>query len=164
METTDDQPLLNAVTALLRNQRWATLATVSESMPFASQVAFVCEPGFDSCLLHLSRLAAHTRNLLTDGNASLSIGEPDDGREDPQTLARISLQCRAEPISRDDTAKWTAAQRLYLQRLPAARRTFGFADFVLFRLQVRSARYVGGFADAHTLTPQQLEHASRVKP
>lgn len=156
-----DEPLLRAIADLMRGRRWATLATVRDNMPFASQVAFVCEPDLRGCLLHLSRLAAHTANLLADGNASLSISEPDDGREDPQTLARISLQCRAEMIPRDDPEPWSLAQRRYLGKFPAASRTFGFADFVLFRLRIDSARYVGGFADAHTLTAEELALAGR---
>lgn len=157
-----DDPTVQAVTELLRGQRWAALATVGDGMPHVSQVAFVCKPTLDSCLFHLSKLALHTRNLLAHSQASLSIGVADDGRDDPQTLARISLQGSATPIGRGDR-DWLEAQRRYLTRFPASERTFGFADFTLFRMQVTSARYVGGFADAHTLSAHDLATASRIR-
>lgn len=163
MNTRTDDPLLTAVTSLLRKQRWAALATVRGGIPHASQVAFVCEPDLDSCLLHLSGLALHTRTLLANPQASLSITAVDDGRDDPQTLPRISLQGVVTPIEPGD-ADWSDAHLRYISRFPAATTTFGFADFTLFRMQISAARYVGGFADAHTFTAAALHAASKVRP
>lgn len=163
MMTSSDDPILNMVTGLLRKQRWAALASIRNGVPLASQVAFTCEPDLDTCLLHLSGLAMHTRNLIANPNVSLSISADDDGREDPQTLPRISLQGEVTPIARN-APDWFEAQQRYLARFPAAAITFGFADFTLFRMQISSARYVGGFADAHTFTAAALHAASKVRP
>jgi hypothetical protein len=44
--------------------------------------------------------------------------------------------------------------------LPAATQLFDFPDFTLFRFIPSEARYIGGFARAYTLTPEQLRAAS----
>lgn len=141
---------------LIRSQRWAALATLSEEGPLASMVAYVPEPGFGGFLLHLSRLAAHTRNLLHDARASLVITQPDSGEGDPQTLARASIQGRVTVLSRDSEA-FATARAAYVHRLPESEPLFGFGDFMLFRLQPTEVRYVGGFARAYTLSGGQLQ-------
>lgn len=158
-----DEQVLRAVGTLLREQRWAALATQRDGQPLAAQVAFVAEPGLGSCLLHLSRLSAHTRQLRAEPRAALAVGAPDDGREDPQTLARVTLEGRAEPLPRD-AADWPAARARYLARLPAAALWFDFGDFALFRFAVTRARFVGGFANAHTLRPDDLRAAAALVP
>jgi len=158
-----DEAVLHAVAGLLRGPRWATLATVRDGQPFATHVACAIEPGLTSGLLHLSRLSAHTRHLLAEPRAALAFGEPDDGRPDPQTLARITLEGSAEPLERDGD-DWQAARTLYLRRLPEARPRFDFTDFSLFRFTIRRARFVGGFANAHTLRPTDLAAAAALEP
>ena len=150
---------LPVVASLLRGQRQAALGTVDGGAPFVSMVAFVAEQDFGGVLLHLSRLSAHTRQLLADPRAALLVAEPDDGREDVQTLARITLTGRAAVVPRG-TAAYDAGRALYLDRLPAAAMLFDFADFDLFRLVPDSARYVGGFARAYTLTTEHLRAAA----
>ncbi|MEN9936634.1 MAG: hypothetical protein RLZZ387_3213 [Chloroflexota bacterium] len=150
---------LATVAALLRGQRQAALGTVSEGTPHVAMVAFAAEADFAGVLLHLSRLAAHTRHLLADPRASLLVAEQDDGREDVQTLARLTLTGRVERVARD-TPAFEAGRALYLARLPAAAMLFDFADFELLRLAPDGARYVGGFARAYTLTPEHLRQAA----
>lgn len=150
-------PILDEAGGLLRRQRWAALATLDEEhRPAASMVAYAVEPEHGALLLHLSRLAEHTRNLLERPRVSLTVTETDDGREDPQTLARLGIRCIAEAIPRESDA-YRSARRCYLGRLPASEPLFGFADFVLFRLHVEEVRYVGGFARAHTITGERLK-------
>src|SRR5689334_6958336 len=120
---------LAIVATLIRGQRQAALGTLHEQAPFVSMVAYAAEPGFGGMLLHLSRLAPHTNHLLAAPGASLLICEGDDGRDDVQTLARITLTGQAspvEPASRD----FAPARERYLARHPAAEMLFGFADFL----------------------------------
>lgn len=152
----DELPL---VAALLRGQRQGALGTLSGGAPFVSLVAFAAEPGFGGVLLHLSGLAPHTRHLQADQRASLLVAEPDDGRADVQTLARITLSGRVAPLPRG-TPEYDAGRALYLAKLPAAAMLFDLGDFGLFRLVPEGARYVGGFARAYTLTPEQLRQAA----
>ncbi|HKJ76630.1 MAG TPA: pyridoxamine 5'-phosphate oxidase family protein, partial [Gammaproteobacteria bacterium] len=67
-----------AAAALLRQQRWAALASLGrDGRPLASMVAYAAEPDLSAFYLHLSRLAAHTGNRLATPEASLAISEPD---------------------------------------------------------------------------------------
>ncbi len=145
---------------LISSQRWAALATLAEDGPLASMVAYVPEPDFGGFLLHLSRLSAHTRNLLHDARTSLVITQPDNGEGDPQTLARVSIQGKVIALSHDDE-EFSAARAIYIHRLPASELLFGFKDFTLFRLQPIEARYIGGFARAYTLDSAQLQKICR---
>lgn len=152
---------LAIVANLIRGQRQAALGTLRDGAPFVSMVAYAAEPDFGGLLLHLSQLAQHTRQLLAGPQAALLIAEQDDGREDVQTLARITLVGPATPIPAG-SAEHAAARERYLARLPAAEPLFEFPDFALFRLVPAEARYVGGFARAYTLTPAHLRQAAQI--
>ncbi|HXH04786.1 MAG TPA: pyridoxamine 5'-phosphate oxidase family protein, partial [Candidatus Competibacteraceae bacterium] len=134
--------------ALLGAHRWAALATLGRNGPEASWVAYALEPG-GGVLLHLSRLAAHTRNLLREPRASLAVSEPERPGHDPQQLARVTLFGQVAPIPRE-AAQYPVLRQCYLARLPEAEPLFGFGDFHLFLLLPERARFVGGFAQAHT--------------
>ncbi len=151
---------LAIIAALIRRQRVAALGTLREDSPFASMVAYAAEPDFGGLLLHLSRLAPHTKHLLAHPLAALLIHERDDNRDDPQTLARITLVGAATPIAAESAA-FAAARACYLARLPAAAPLFDFPDFALFRFVPSEARYIGGFARAYTLTLEHLRQAAK---
>lgn len=140
---------------LLRETRWAALASARDNEPLSTWIAVVpCDHGY---LMHISHIALHTRYLLSNRRASLSFTEPDaDLSRDPQTLARVSLQGLVEWIARDSPG-WTAAQATYLSALPSAAVQFGLADFYLARFVVESARYVPGFGRAHRLSAGELD-------
>lgn len=141
---------------LILEQRWAALASLcDDGTPWVSFVAYVPERDFSGFLMHVSRLAAHTQHLLVRPRAALGISVPDDGLADPQLLARVNIQGAVSMIPRG-SADYSTARDHYLARLPQAERLFGFEDFVLLRLSPAEARYVGGFAQAFSLSRQQL--------
>ena len=150
---------LAIVAALIRGQRQAALGTLRGDIPFVSMVAYAAEPDFGGFLLHLSRLAPHTGHLLAHPQAALMICEQDDGRDDVQTLGRMTLIGAATPIAAE-SPEHAAARERYLARLPAAAPLFDFPDFTLFRLAPSEARYIGGFARAYTLTAEHLHQAA----
>ena len=58
--------LTHALRTLLRGHRIAALGTLGEDgQPFVSMVPFAVEPVSASLVIHVSGLAAHTRNLQT---------------------------------------------------------------------------------------------------
>jgi len=145
-----------AIIALLTKRRWAALATRDDAGdPLASQVGFAVAPNGAGLLLHLSRLAAHTRNLAMHPRVSLVISQGDDGRADPQTLARLSMTADARLIDREDGFH-ERAHGCYVARLPEAEMRFTFTDFDLYLLAPRGARFVGGFARACSLRASSL--------
>lgn len=147
---------LDILARLLKEQRWAAMATVQDDgAPYVSYVAYAVEPGFNGLLLHLSRLAAHTGLLLARPRVALGISVQDTGRDDPQILPRVTLEGRVTVIERD-SVDYAPAREAYLARLPTAERLFGFGDFVLFRMEPETLRYVGGFARAHSVSGARL--------
>jgi putative heme iron utilization protein len=145
---------------LIRDRRWAALATQGPEGPEASWVAYVPEAGFGGFLLHLSTLAAHTRNLLAHPRASLAISAPERENEDPQTLARVMVQGEVAIIPKD-CADYRDAARRYQERLPTSTPRFEFGDFLLLRLTPVQVRFVGGFARAYTLDDAGLRAAAQ---
>jgi hypothetical protein len=118
--------------AVIRDHRWAALATQGADGPEASWVAFAVTPD-GSFLLHLSRLAGHTRNLLQDSRAGLAISEQERDGSDPQLLARVSVQGRVQILERESPA-YAAAAGFYRIRLPASAPLFDFPDFYIYSL------------------------------
>ncbi len=137
--------------SLVKQQRWGALASIGDDgLPLASSVAYALAPDARGFLLHLSRLAEHTRNLLKRPQASLVISLPDHGDGDPQTLARVSVQGQVERLQPDQT-EYAQARGAYVARLPDADQRFGFSDFELFLFAPSRGHFVGGFARAFPL-------------
>lgn len=147
---------------LIRGQRWAALGTVTRQDPLASMVAYVPEPDFSGFLMHLSQLSQHTKNLLVNPSASLAISEPETGAENPQTLARVSIQGDVESLP-PDAPGYTEAAETYKLRLPASVPLFDFGDFFLFRLVPQEARFIAGFARAYTVSAAKLREAAATR-
>jgi hypothetical protein len=154
MEAKETQKAVN----LINQQRWAALATIKGEEPYASMVAYAASPQLDHLYLHLSTLAPHTKKLITHPKVALVISEPDTHVEDPQTLARITLQGKVEIIAKEND-DYEEAKACYLKRLPNAEMLFEFSDFSLFRFTPEKLRYVGGFAKAFSLSKEALQAA-----
>jgi hypothetical protein len=71
----------------------------------------------------------------------------------PQSLARVTIQGDAREVGAGHP-EHGPAREAYLGRFPDADELFELADFSLFLIGVRSARLVGGFAQAVTLSPE----------
>lgn len=148
---------LQRIGEMLHGARWAAMATVDkEGLPNASMVAYAIDSSHSCLYLHLSGLAAHTREILQQPAIALIIGECDTATGDPQQLARLSLRGRCMPISRD-SAEWEPARQCYLAHLPDAEQLFSFSDFLLFRFEPESVRFVGGFGQAHSYRQSDIQ-------
>lgn len=124
---------------LLRRTRRGVLSTFSTrfaGFPYGSAVPFVLDAHGCPVLL-VSRLAAHTQDMLVNASVSLTAHG-----EDVVTGARITLLGRVAEVGRESAA----AQR-YLTLLPEAEMYAGFGDFGFLRLEPVAGHYVGGFGD-----------------
>lgn len=144
---------------LLRASRWACLGTQSADGPYVSWVAYACEPDFSALILHLSRLAKHTRLLAAEPRVSIALSEADSGEGDPQQLARLTLQGQIVEVARQ-APDYARLKALYLERLPDAEGLFQFADFSLYRFLPQTGRWVEGFASSHAVSAEKLMAAS----
>ena len=147
---------------LIRQQRWAALATVdAEGQPLAAMVAYAFNEDFSAFYIHVSQLSQHTKHMLAQPRVSFVIGQPDTGEGDRQTLPRVSINGAVEVLQRDSEAYFSAKVK-YLNCLPDSEQLFGFGDFVLFQLIPESLRFVGGFAQAHSMGAKSLAECAKL--
>ena len=145
---------------IITNTRLAALGTIRDEAPRVSMVAFVTAPDFSAFYVHVSRLAQHTVDMQKNKHVSLLIAEPDDGRADPQTLARISIHATAIFMENGEPG-YTPVKNQYIERFPESEPLFKFADFGLWRIKPKGARFVAGFAKAYNLSPETLQKVAQ---
>lgn len=114
--------------------------------------------------IFVSQLAAHTQALLNHRYVEVLLLE--DEQEARQIFARkrLSYRCVATAIA--------AAEPSYTQQLQRMQERFGevitllakLPDFVLFRLQPQSGRFVMGFGQAFSLIGENLTQLQAIQP
>jgi putative heme iron utilization protein len=147
-----------ALRAILDSQANASLGTLHDGEPFVSMVPFAILPDGKGFVIHVSGLAAHTKDMLQHPTVSLLVMAPHNREVPPQALPRVTVQCSARRLADEDPAH-AAARASYLGRFPGAEMTMALGDFSLFLLTPLALRLVGGFAQAASLTPLNLEQA-----
>jgi len=141
---------------LLVDRQVGALATLHDGRPFASMIPFAIARASDGLRLvtHVSRLAAHTRDMLAAPEVCLLITAPETAAM-PQALPRVSIPAVAEFIPPDhpDHVRLKAA---YLAKHPQAADLFQLGDFSIVAFTPLLARFVAGFGAAHSLEPEAL--------
>ncbi len=133
---------------LVNSRNTAALGTIHHREPRVSMVPFALLPDASGVVIHVSRLAAHTADMLATPRVSLMISAPERRDVPAQALPRVSIQGDAHQlIDRTD-----AARAAYLARFPDAATMFDLADFSLFVIEPVSIRVIGGFGEAATLS------------
>lgn len=138
----------------------AALGTLHDAQPFVSMVPFAIVEAGAGLVIHVSRLAAHTRDMLLHPQVSLLVMAAPGPDTLPQALPRVSIQGEAHELV-DDNPLLETARSAYLTRFPESEPMFGFGDFSLFLIRPSSLRLVAGFAQAKTLAPEDLIEALR---
>lgn len=138
-----------AAKKLLREGRSGALATLMPGSgdPYCSLVN-VATAADGAPLFLLSKLALHTKNILTDGRVSLMLDERKEG--DPLEGARVMLMGTCAKSSDP------AASASYLRRHPDAEMFANFADFAFYRMAIARAHLVAGFGRIVDLGPQAI--------
>ena len=155
--------LSRALRELLAARRTAALGTLDASLcgdsaqPFVSMVPYALLPAERSLVLHVSGLAAHTRNLLAHPRVSLMVMAGEVDGEPVHAPARVTLDAVAQVPERDSTL-WAAARAAYLARFPEAEPMTTLGDFMFVVLRPASARQVAGFGAARTVDADDLAH------
>jgi heme iron utilization protein len=134
----------------------AALGTLHKGAPFVSMVPVVVGMAGTSFLIHVSRLAQHTQDLLVDGRVSLMFMKRLDTDQDPLALPRLTLQGEAREIPAGSSVYDSAAEA-YLVRFPQAEMTLGLGDFSFFQIQPTSGRLVSGFGRALSLDAAKIK-------
>jgi heme iron utilization protein len=136
---------------LLRCSRQGALATLMNESgdPYCSLVNLASHPDGSPILL-ISRLAVHTKNILSDPRVSLMLDERTPG--DPLEGARIMLAGTAQQSPGEDAL----LRRRYLSAHPSAEVFVNFKDFCFFRIRPKGAHLVAGFGRIVDLAPDQF--------
>jgi putative heme iron utilization protein len=140
---------VRAARALLAGESAGVLSTISvhrAGFPYGSVTPYALSAQ-GAPLLLLSRLAAHTKNLLADPRASLFVGDR-SAVEDPQAGARISLLGRVAPLPAADEPD---ARARYLAAWPRAAQYLALGDFTFWRFEIEEARLIAGFGEIRWL-------------
>jgi len=145
---------------LIHGSRIAALGTLHQGEPFVSMVTYAVGKS-GNFILHVSRLAAHTQDMLDHPQVSLLITEAEASGKMPQALARVTVEGRAEIIGRESEEN-SDAQAIYLSRFPDATPLFEFADFDIFIIKPVSARLIAGFGRAGTINADDFATALSV--
>lgn len=141
---------------LLRERRVAALGTLQDDgAPSVSMVPFALLDDERSLAIHVSGLAAHTRQLLRSPRVGLMVVDADAPDADPLALGRISIQGEARLLEAGDPSH-AAAKARYLAKFPQASDLFDFPDFRLVSVRFDELRLVAGFGRAHSLPVDEL--------
>jgi putative heme iron utilization protein len=140
---------------LVSRRTAGALGTLHDGAPFVSMVPYAVLPDGGAFVIHVSRLAAHTKDMLADPRVSLLVMQPEGGGVAAQALPRVSIQGEAR-----EAAKGSEEERdcrgAYLARFPEAAPLTEFGDFSFFAIRPAQARFVAGFAQAMSLTAETL--------
>lgn len=150
-----DPSIAPAIRNLLKVQSIASLGTLHDGEPFVSMVPFALLPRGPDFVIHVSALAAHTGDMLANSKASLLVIAPEGEGVPPQARARITIQGEALQIPHA-AAIYPEARETYIRRFPDSAPMFELGDFSLFAIRARLCRFVGGFAQARSVTGDGL--------
>lgn len=139
---------------VLGNQKLAALGTLHAGEPNVSMVPFAVMPD-GALVIHVSGLAAHTADMREDPRVSVLVIDADQERVMPQAVPRVTIQGNAERLEAGSDP-YTQARDAYQSRFPDAAGIFELADFSLFVIRPRSARVIGGFGRAATISGGEL--------
>lgn len=162
MSTPHEPRLSLALRQMLNTQRVASLGTLNaDGGPFVSMVPFAIEPTSACLVIHVSLLAPHTRNLLTNPAVSLMVMQPEVAGAPVHALPRVSMDGTAARL-KPDSPSWQAARDVYLTRFPDAEPMTHLGDFSFVAIYPTAARQVAGFGTARPLEAEDL--ASVLRP
>ncbi len=149
---------------LLNAQRVAALGTLTDGgAPQVSMVPFAIEPGQACLVLHVSDLAAHTRNMQASPAVSLLVMQAEVAGEPVHALPRVTLDGQAE-ILVPDSPDWAACRGAYLARFPQAEPMTQLGDFMFVAVHPTHARHVAGFGAARSVDEPELAQVLGHRP
>ena len=151
-----------ALAELRERMRTLQLATVgADGTPHTGYTPHLFD-GAD-ILIFVSRLAAHTRDLLERPRAAVMLIADEADSRQIFARTRVSYLCDATPIAPDDPVREPLLDAFEARHGKMIGLIRQLPDFVLFRLRPRSGQFVMGFGKAYRLSGEALdsfEHAT----
>lgn len=148
--------LTRELRTLLNTQRVAALGTIDDGgAPFVSMVPFAIEQPLHCLVIHVSGLAAHTRNLQARDRVSMLVMQSQVTGEPVHALPRVTLEGVAKVVERG-SPEWAACRTAYLARFPEAEPMTELGDFKFVAICVTGARQVAGFGAARSIDKDEI--------
>jgi heme iron utilization protein len=145
--------------SLLHTQRVAALGTTTDDgAALVSMVPFAPEPHLGCMVIHVSDLAAHTRNLQARPRVSLLVMQSEVPGEPVHALPRVSFEGIASVLV-PHSEPWERCRVAYLHRFPEAELMTQLADFKFVAVQLKGARQVAGFGSARSIEEAEVRLA-----
>ncbi len=136
------------------NHGFAVISTNSKAMdgyPNGSVIAFAPDENGNP-LFVFSGMSSHTQDVLKDPRCSLTIASKQfKGAAD----GRVNLMGSTKLLPQEETE---AAKAIYLKKHPGAF-WIEFGDFNFFKMEIERVNFVGGFARAGSVTPEEYKNA-----
>jgi len=152
-----DPKALALLRRLMTESRLLTLAVVPAGEVVLGVLPFLAEADLRFLLVHASRLAKHSRGLISGAPFSAAIHEPDRPDADPLALPRLLVNGTVEAVAEGEQRR---IQSAWVERFPSAVMTLSLGDFAFHRLRVAGGRLIAGFAQAYSIGSRQLELAA----
>ena len=130
---------------LFRSESTGILSTVSKKVkgyPFGSLVTYVSGKS-RVVFFYASDLAEHTKNFLHNSKASLTVTEV-KAKPDQQNSQRLTLLGDINRLARSDLSECTTR---FSKFFPESQQYHFMHDFNFYRLDVKEARWIGGFGE-----------------
>jgi putative heme iron utilization protein len=103
--------------SLLENRPVAALATLHKGEPAVSMVPFALLPNSTSFVIHVSRLATHTKDMLANPAVALLVTASAEDADSSLALPRASVQACARPCD-PESSEYRQSRAAYLAKLP----------------------------------------------
>ena len=130
---------------LFRSESTGILSTVSKKVkgyPFGSLVTYVSGKS-RVVFFHASDLAEHTKNFMHNSKASLTVTKV-KAKPDQQNSQRLTLMGDINRLAHSDLSECTER---FFKFFPESQQYQFMHDFSFYRLDVKEARWIGGFGE-----------------
>jgi heme iron utilization protein len=147
------------VRSLVEARRTAALGTLGDDgAALVSMVPFAVERNLAKLVIHVSELAAHTRNLQARARVSMLVTQAEQAGEPVHALPRVTFDGVAA-VLQPDSETWQACRAAYLERFPDAELMTQLPDFKFVAIDVKGARQVAGFGTARSIDEDEIRLA-----
>ncbi|BBN58642.1 HugZ family protein [Hydrogenovibrio marinus] len=113
--------------------------------------------------IYISELASHTFNLLENPRASMLFIEPEEKADHLFARQRVTIRVNAATVERDSEQWADILNKMEGKFGEIIQMLRPLEDFHLFELTPESINYVRGFAQAYTLTGDDLDEVTHLR-
>jgi nitroimidazol reductase NimA-like FMN-containing flavoprotein (pyridoxamine 5'-phosphate oxidase superfamily) len=146
-------PVLDRLTALNKDQLHAVLATVLDSQPYTSIIAYALTPDKKGIVFSTPRKTRKFRNILSNSRVSLLIDTRLNTARDYMSAESLTILGNAIPVRRG--RKWSELAEVLLLKHPDLNKIMHSTETKLIFVKISRCIHVTGFQTVSEWTPTQ---------